>query len=278
LPTLRRVRTSRLGLARLRGTVLVAVLLTAGCGTVPPAAGPAAPATSTSRTTSTTARAALHVVGLGDSVTSGEHCDCDDYVTTFGSLLHERDGVEVRVVNDGRSGSTADDLAGELAQEKDLREDATRGDVVVVTTGANDLGPALGRWRAGGCGPGCYGPDVDQMETDLGRVLDGIDALGHHPRVLVTSYWNVFTDGQVARDDERSGYLGWSDAVTREANAAISRAAVAHGATVVDLYAPFKGDGRVDPSPLLADDGDHPDAAGTAVIADAVLAAYPSTR
>jgi lysophospholipase L1-like esterase len=44
--------------------------------------------------------------------------------------------------------------------------------------------------------------------------------------------------------------------------------------TYVDLAEPFKGpSGTGDPSDLLADDGDHPNAAGHRRIASALLAA-----
>lgn len=221
----------------------------------------------------------LQVVGLGDSVTSGYHCDCDDYVTGFAHLLAEQDGITVDATNDGEAGSTSDGLADELEgtgkDDRDLQDDVAGADVVVITMGANDLAPALDSFRDGSCDASCYDPQVAQMQTDLGRVLDRVQALDRgHARVLVTTYWNVFTDGDVARHAERSGYLAWSDSVTRQANTAIAAVTSAHRATLVDLYAPFKGDGSGDPTSLLADDGDHPDAAGTALISRAVLQAY----
>lgn len=271
--------------------MIAAALVTAACGTVPASATGTAssaapstrptsdPATTPSAAPSGTTPATLRVVGLGDSVTSGEHCDCDDYVTGFGHLLAARTGGKVHVTDDGESGSTSEDLADELTANDDddrvLQADVTDADVVVVTMGANDLAPALDAWRAGSCDASCTDPEVASMRSDLDRVLDRVQALtGGHARVLVTTYWNVFTDGDVARSAERSGYLAWSDALTREANAAITAVADAHAATLVDLYAPFKGDGSGDPTNLLASDGDHPDAAGTALISRTVLAAY----
>ena len=56
-------------------------------------------------------------------------------------------------------------------------------------------------------------------------------------------------------------------------NGRISSAA-AHGAVYVDLFTPFRGaDGSKDCTALLTDDGDHPDAAGHALIARTLLAA-----
>jgi hypothetical protein len=45
------------------------------------------------------------------------------------------------------------------------------------------------------------------------------------------------------------------------------------GATCVDLYAPYKGDGSRNPTALLAGDGDHPNAAGNQLISSALMAA-----
>ncbi|GAB2597415.1 SGNH/GDSL hydrolase family protein [Microlunatus antarcticus] len=271
------MRTSWTGRA-----VVTAVLLTAACGTVPPTSNPSptgSPPVSPSPSRPSSPPTTLHVVGLGDSVTSGEHCACDDYVTGFGHLLASRSGAKVHTTDDGESGSTSDGLADELtghdADDRHLQADVADADVVVVTMGANDLSPALSAWRSGSCGPACYDPEVTQMRSDLGRVLDRVATLtAGRARVLVTTYWNVFTDGDVARRAERAGYLTWSDTVTRRANAAITQVADAHAATLVDLYAPFKGDGSADPTRLLAADGDHPDRAGTALISRTVLAAY----
>ncbi len=212
-------------------------------------------------------------------MTSGYHCDCDDYVTGFAHLLAQRDGTRVEATDDGEDGSTSDGLADELegsdGDDRDLQADVAGADVVVITMGANDLTPALDSFRAGSCDASCYDPQVSSMQSDLGRVLDRVEALDHgRARVLVTTYWNVFTDGDVARDAEPPGYLAWSDTVTRRANDAIAAVTSAHAATLVDLYAPFKGDGSDDPTDLLAADGDHPDAAGTEIISRAVLAAY----
>lgn len=261
--------------------VLLGALLT-GCGSAAPTTLASPGSTTSTPTPAPTPtvtpaglRGTVRVVGLGDSVTAGAHCDCDDYVTGFGHLLARRKDVRVRVRNHGEDGSTSADLADDLQRDRGLRDDVADADLVVVTTGANDLGPALGAWRSGSCPPDCYTPDVDAVRASLGQVLDRVRTLdGGRARVLVTTYWNVFTDGDVARRAERTGYLGWSDAVTRRADAAIAQVATTHGATTVDLFTPFKGDGTQDPTRLLAADGDHPDAAGTALISRAVLGAY----
>jgi lysophospholipase L1-like esterase len=90
--------------------------------------------------------------------------------------------------------------------------------------------------------------------------------------VVATGYWNVFLDGVVGRR-RGTDYVQASDTFTRAVNGVIADAAGRAGARYMDLYQPFKGDGSTDPTPLLAEDGDHPNRAGHRVIADAVLAA-----
>jgi lysophospholipase L1-like esterase len=97
-----------------------------------------------------------------------------------------------------------------------------------------------------------------------------------HPRtVMVTDYWNVFQDGDVGTAEHGAAFQSWSDALTRAESTQICNAARRASATCVSLYAPFKGNGSVNPTSLLAADGDHPNAAGHQLIASTLLAATP---
>lgn len=226
----------------------------------------------------------LTVVGLGDSVTAGAKCDCTNFVDLLATMLSARDHVPTTAVNLGVGGLTA---AGMVEQLRDTTVSRTvaAGDVVVITIGANDLQPALDWWDStqmrvadqGGCSGACDDATLDAVGTDVAAVVARVGALrgGRPTQVLVTDYWNVFEDGAIARADRGTAYLAWSDALTRRLNARICAAAAAD-ATCVDLYVPFKGDGTEDPTALLADDGDHPDADGHKVISQALLSALPS--
>ena len=114
----------------------------------------------------------------------------------------------------------------------------------------------------------------------LGHTLDDILARIHQLRnacstaVMITDYWNVFEDGDVADADYSELGRAGSDRLTRAVNTVIATSARDSGATFVDLYEPFKSaTGKGDPTPLLADDGDHPNPAGHRVIARALLGA-----
>ena len=235
-----------------------------------PAPVPPGPATSTGSTRGL-------VVGLGDSVTAGTSCGCRPFIAQYAAALAARDHVATGAVNLGRSGLTIAGLTTQVAATETRRTLGTAS-VVVVTIGANDLAPLVGRWRDGDCDDECVRDATAGLAGPLDGVLSRVRAQvpgGAH--LLVTTYWNVFEDGDVADGDYGPRFAQWSDTVTAQANSAICTAALQVHATCVDLYRSFNGAGGKDPTPLLADDGDHPNAAGHALIARDLLAATPSS-
>lgn len=224
-------------------------------------------------------RKALHVVALGDSVTLGTSCGCTGFPSGYAQLLSHRDGVSVSVDNEGVDGLDTAGLLGELDQAgSSVARAVQHADIVVVTIGANDFGDRHAEVTEGLCnqsvGSDCVSDDLDQMNANLRQVVARIHALrnGSPTAVLVTGYWNVFEDGDVARQSfPRAGVAATAD-LTRRTNAAISAVAVHERATFVDLLGPFQRAG-VDITQLLAADGDHPNARGHDLIAHALLAA-----
>ena len=228
-------------------------------------------------TTASVAPGSATVVGIGDSVTSATVCGCTGFVESYAANLPAADGGPAHAVNLGISGLTAAGLRALMTSPGPTATGVAQGDILLVTIGANDLTPLLSQWQASGCTSTCYSPAVEAVGSDLAAILIAAkDLRGHQPtRILVTDYWNVFADGDVARASDGPAYLRWSDELTRALNSTICTVAQDAGATCVDLYAPFKGDGSLNPTTLLAADGDHPNAAGNNLISAALMAATP---
>ncbi|MFF1819164.1 SGNH/GDSL hydrolase family protein [Kribbella sp. NPDC058245] len=219
----------------------------------------------------------LSVLALGDSVTSGYQCYCDAFPAAYGDLLANKTGTGVTVHNLGvgglDSGGLLDDLDRSSSQ---MAQAATDADYVLLTIGANDFADHEDDVTAGRCTTECVTEELADLSTNLQQIVDRIDELDTHrtPEVLITGYWNVFKDGEVARRlyplDGQNATL----ALTQATNHVIAEVAQAAHATYVDLYTPFET--APDITNLLADDGDHPNAAGHALIANLLLKATPA--
>ena len=243
-----------------------------------PAPTPPAPTPPVPTAESRSAPPPLHVVGLGDSVMAGTNCGCPGMVEEYADALDRRTGRTTHVANLGQDGAVTADVLQDLAGAPRTKSAVAGADVVVVTVGANDLEPQRAAWQSSGCAARCYEAAAGAVGRRLARVLRALaaDRGGRTDHVLVTDYWNVFRDGQVALDADGAAERAWSERVTAAADREICAAAQRSGALCVDLVAPFKGDGRRDPTPLLAGDGDHPNAAGMQAIVTALLAATPT--
>ncbi|GAB1691649.1 SGNH/GDSL hydrolase family protein [Krasilnikovia sp. M28-CT-15] len=210
--------------------------------------------------------APLTVVTFGDSVAAGTDCDC----TPFPDLYAGRIGAHS--INLAEAGSTAADVAAEL--DTDEGTEAVRGaNVVLLMAGANDVADAFDA----NTGEQGYAQAADSVQREVTAALTRVRELrGPGVEVLVVGYWNVVEDGDVARVDYGDDGVAEAASATRYTDDALRRAAAAGGAAYLDTSAAFKGaDGRANPTALLAEDGDHPNARGQAAIAAAVYEALP---
>jgi lysophospholipase L1-like esterase len=222
-------------------------------------------------------RADLTVVALGDSVTSGVACRCTAFPRLYGRLVAERTGLSVAVDNQGVSGMNSTDLLDQLAhKDSGISEAVQAANIILITVGANDFADHEDAVTRASCTPvvpgSCVAKELSRLPMNLHQILARIRALRPGVAVLMTGYWNVFQDGQVARDLYTPDGIEASFALTRAANAAVAEVARTDGATYVDISTPFEKPG-LDVTTLLAPDGDHPNTAGHALIAQTLAAA-----
>ena len=219
--------------------------------------------------------AQLTVVGLGDSVTAGTACDCADYVARYAAQVPASAGGPARAVNLGVGGLTSTELLADLKGQGPMPLQVASG-----RRGARDHRGQRPRAAAGHLRglrlPGCV---LLARRPGRARNLTGIVAQvkalrgGHPTRILVTDYWNVFEDGDVASAGHGPSYLAWSDDLSRRLNAAALLGGGGRGRDVRRPLRPVQGRRGRNPTALLAGDGDHPNAAGHGVIAAALLRA-----
>lgn len=210
-------------------------------------------------------RRPAHIVVLGDSVPAGQACDCPGFGAELGEL------ADASLSNDARSGLTSAGLVRQLAGSA-VRSDLRSATLVTITIGANDFKPTSAT-DPGCLDLGCYDAARIAMVGNVSAAVAAVRELSPaDTTIAVTGYWNVFVDGRVAA--ARGGvFRTVSDRLTRQVNSDLRDVAESWGATFADLYEPFKGDGDLDDTDLLADDGDHPNPLGHHVIARAIARA-----
>jgi lysophospholipase L1-like esterase len=202
-------------------------------------------------------------------------CGCASYIEQVGQQAARQHGETAAVENLAQSGMTTAGLAAQLRQPAVAAQIAD-ADLIIVTIGANDFDQSL--LTAPACQPAttlaCYQTALMTQRSLLSAILEQIANLHtqNPDRVLVTGYWNVFLDGQVAQS-RGTTYTQASNALSLAENALIASASAGHADTYVDIYTPFKGNGTKDDTALLAADGDHPNAAGHALIAQTLMQA-----
>jgi lysophospholipase L1-like esterase len=177
------------------------------------------------------------------------------------------DGRQTIETNLAKPGATTSSLLDQLTDDETVAA-LRSADMVLVTIGANDFEDATESTCAPGVSMTCFAPTLPAMSSRLGEILTKLRNLSN-ARVVVTGYWNVFLDGQQARA-KGAAYVRDADKLTRQVNSVIEKRAGLGGALFADLYTAFKGDGDQDDTPLLAPDGDHPNAQGHQVIAHVI--------
>lgn len=240
-----------------------------------PATNPTAPTTTSPTDAGAGPQASdpLTLVGLGDSVPSASTCGCTGYVELLGQALHVATHRPVVVHNDAAGGWTTSDV------EQDLRSgqtatDLSHADLVTVEVGANDFN--LDDVDDPACLPAltssCWADTMTGLRTGLTDIVSGIRDIDTNPdvRIALIGYWNITVDGEVGVAQGQAFVTG-SDALTRAVNTTIQAVATSTRCRYVDAYTPFKGNGSLDPTSSLLDDGDHLDAKGHAIMEKAVF-------
>lgn len=207
---------------------------------------------------------AFTVVALGDSVPAGDACGCTPYPELVAADLAAARGRPARVSNLAEGGAVSADVLDTAAASP---ADLSAADVVLVTAGANDV--------AGFITDPADHADVeaalDEAEADVTALLRSLPPGPAGQRVVLIGYWAVGLDGAAAA----GGYTADQQRANRDLTTALDdrlrTVARARHVSYLDLRPVFHGaSGRRDPTPLLAPDGDHPDAAGHRAVASAL--------
>jgi lysophospholipase L1-like esterase len=244
------------------GSTILATGLGFGTTALQPAAAAALPAL----------RRAPVVVGFGDSVPAGEHCGCLDFVHQYAASVGARTATRPVVHNYARGGSTSADVV-KLLRKSGVDRAVERASAVVIMTGANDYIPAF-HAVGNGASASRYKKVARAVEHNVSAAVRRIHRLNPSAEVVIVDYWAAMEDGKVAERDYNRAQRAAAWAATKSVDHALWSVANSTSARFVSTYLAFHR-AAADVTRLLAPDGDHPDALGTTVIADALSALLP---
>jgi lysophospholipase L1-like esterase len=255
---------------------VLCALAPAGCGAAGSATITAAAGATPFPSASLKPGKGINVVGLGDSVPAGGGgCGCVNFVEAYGNIVTTRTEHLSTVNNFAVGGTTSGDVVDELAQPE-VQAAVTNATIVLIMTGANDYDDAFDQASIGFDPVAAYAQVATAVQDNVTNTIAKIKKLNSKAHVVVLDYWAAEEDGAVARQQYDPTTMDASIGCTVSVNTALALAAKASGAGYVSTYTAFKGaDGKKDDTNLLLSDGDHPNAEGQLVIAQAVAAVYP---
>lgn len=261
----------------LAASILVAVALI-GCAAdtgAPPSPTPTATATPTA-TPTPVPESALDYLMFGDSWPHGAHCPCTPYPDLIAEGLEAELGEPIGYVNRTTNGGTSADLLSDFQSASWVRDDIADAELIVVSTGANDLEPAFEAYGRGDCGGDdgldCFRLVAEQWRANFDGMLSVVDELraGEPTATLILTNANEFlADPMLIRAFGREFGLGGGATITAMHHDSLCAAAAAHGATCVDLRPVLNGPDFTTPQNVNTQDAMQ--RVADAVIAQAIV-------
>ncbi|HLC05834.1 MAG TPA: SGNH/GDSL hydrolase family protein [Anaerolineales bacterium] len=212
-------------------------------------AGVQLPPTHTPEPTATPSGPSLIYLAFGDSWPYGAHCNgCRPFPALYADALIATTDHRIDFVNLTTNGGTSQSLLESFQTSQKTREAVISADIIVISTGANDLEPAFDRYANGTCGGAdqldCFRKVAEGWRISFDGILTEIEALrqGKPTAIrLVTNSNEALSDpGLIDLFGPEFG-LGGGAVITALHHDVLCEVAAKHGATCVDLRPVLNG-------------------------------------
>ena len=212
-------------------------------------------------------------IAFGDSWPYGAHCNgCQPFPRLYADGLAASTEHRIDFVNLTTNGGTSQSLLADIQTSQKIRDAVKSADIIVISTGANDLEDAFGLFAAGNCGGAdhfdCFRKVGEVWRTSFDGILTEINALrAEKPTAirLVTNSNEALSDPgliEIFGPKDRSGAGAF---ITELHHEILCEVAVEHGATCVDLRPVLNGPNFDKPQDVNTQDAMQ-------TVADALLA------
>ena len=242
---------------------LIAIII-AACGGSIPTSAPATQApiatelaltateiapTNTPGPTATPSGPSWTYVAFGDSWPYGAHCnDCRPFPVLYADGLEETTDHRINFVNLTTNGGTSQSLLKDIEISQKMRDAVMSADIIVISTGANDLEDAFGLFPAGNCGGAdnfdCFRKVGEVWHTSFDGILTQINTLrvGKPTAIrLVTNSNEALSDPGLIEIFGPNDSSGAGVFITNLHHEILCEVAAKHGAKCVDLRPVLNG-------------------------------------
>lgn len=189
----------------------------------------------------------LQIVALGDSLTRGTGDETGKgYVGWLKEELTTGLKKDVYVLNHGINGYGSENILNDLKTKEDIRNSIQKGDIIVLSIGANDLFHA---------GQEEINPEVIRnrfsvAEGSMVKVLDTLHSLNNRSPILCMGLYNPFSDLSVGKE---------TGALVKEWNNRVMQVVTKYPKMV---YVPTEDLFSIQGTKYLSSDHYHPNAEG----------------
>ena len=189
------------------------------------------------------------LVAFGDSWPYGAHCHgCRPFPMLYADGLEATTAHHIEFVNLTTNGGTSQSLLASIQTSPQTRQEVAAADIIVISTGMNDLEPASKLYVDGHCGGvdqlDCLRAAANGWRTSFGGILTEINALrrGHSTAIRLVSNSNEFlSDAELIQIFGSSFGLGPGALITDMHHDILNDVAARHGAICVDLRPVLNG-------------------------------------
>ena len=229
--------------------------------------------TNTPESTATPSGPSLTYVAFGDSWPYGAHCNgCQTFPVLYADGLAATTDHRIDFVNLTTNGGTSQSLLKSIQTSQKTRDAVMSADIIVISTGANDLEDAFGLFAAGNCGGAdnfdCFRKVGEGWRTSFDGILTEINALraGKPTAIrLVTNSNEALSDPGLMEIFGPKDSSGAGAFITNLHHEILCEVAAKHGAKCVDLRPVLNGPNFDKPQDVNTQDAMQ-------VVADALLA------
>ena len=271
--------------------VCVVAVAVGGCGVTSDTSSPPAPSSvstpsvpvpssSPIAATATAYAHALQYVAFGDSWPEGAHCNgCSTFASLWAESLETLTGRPVTFTDmtgsnerSAADGKTSDSLLQAVRTDRTTRETVAAADVILISTGGNEIGPLVDQIKAGSCGgadgSACIEELGDHWRSNYDAILSEIENLraGQPTVIRFVNDENPFVSFPEFGAGLPDGFaLGMGATIFQLLRDTMCEAAAAHGGQCVDVRPIING-------PTLDQPGDENSPVVMRAITDALIA------